>query len=371
MLPNRRVRRASIFSKAVLGLLALATVCVCDSVPLLPNGSFLAPAEARKKFDKTTAEPSEENLKQGLTLIKQGNFEAAIDSFQQAIYFSRNHYCPEGYKLLGLCYKATRQYPKALEALKTQLSQTTVPEPDVHIDLAEVYLELGEIDSARREIDKAYIDQGSTGTARQKFATGELHEKLKDFGQALDFYSSALDEKSTYTAAAMGVGKMNVLLKRYNQALVAYRRILDKGPLFQKVDYEQLYYNMGTCFYNRGDHQGALDHWRLALESNPNSYDAHLALGKMLDDEKHYTSAMKEYEAALAAVPKSGGQKDVIMRRLQYIEAQLAPKEAAPLVKPTPQMRQEYEDSVRPQQPQDEPAGNNSALPPPSKESGF
>jgi tetratricopeptide (TPR) repeat protein len=329
-------------------------------------GFIMQPAQARKKFDKATAEPSEANLKQGLDLIKQSNYEAAIDSFQQAIYFSRNHYNPEAYKLLGICYKATRQYSKAIEALRMQLSQTTVPEPDVRIDLAECLLEIGEIDKARDEISRAYSDSQGRSTHRQRFAMGEMHEKMKDYGQANGCYEAALEEKKTYTDAAMGIARTDVLLKRYNEALKMYRTILDKGPLFPKVNYEELYYNMGNCFLNRGDHQGALDHWRMALETNPESFDCHLALGRMLDEEKHYSSATKEYEAALRCLPKNGGlgMRDQIMRRLQYIEAQLAPREAAPVVKPSPQMRQEYEDSIKQRQ-------EVMTTTPPTKDSGF
>lgn len=347
---------------------SMAGALVLCLVPLsLGSLSSYAPAEARGKFDKATAEPVEAHMKEGLLHIRERNYEAAIDSFQQAIYFSRNTYNPEAHKLLGLCFKATRQYGKAIETLKTQLTQTTKPEPDVHIDLAEIYLDIGDTDKALDEINKAYQEQGPNGTWRQKFAMGEMHEKLKNYGQALDFYESALDEKAFYTDAAMGMGRTNVLLKRDNKAIETYRQILDKGPLYRNVNLEELYYNMGTCLYRRGDHQGALDHWRLALERNPDSFDTHLALGKMLDEEKHYSSAAKEYEAALRTVPKTNntGIKDTIMKRLQYIEAQMAPKEAAPVVKPSPQMRQEYEDSINQKN------DINNALPPPSKDSGF
>jgi tetratricopeptide (TPR) repeat protein len=349
-------------SRKIFSFVFAATICgIFATSAIAPD-----PVLARQKFDKATAEPSEANLKQGLDLIKQSNYEAAIDSFQQAIYFSRNHYNPEAYKLIGICYKALRQYGKAMDSFRTQLNQSTVPEPDVRIDLAECLIEVGETDKAREELNRAYNDAGNKGTFRQKFAMGEMHEKLKDYSQALDFYASALEEKPSYTDAAMGIGRMNVLLKQYNRALVAYRNILDKGPLFQHVNYEELYYNMGNCFINRGDHQGALDHWRMALESNPESFDAHLALARMLDDEKHYSSASKEYEAALRNLPKSGamGMKDQIMRRLQYIDAKTAPKEAAPVIKPSPQMRQEYEDSVH----QRTKIMNTT---PPTKDSGF
>lgn len=356
---RRNLLLASLVAATASNLLLVTTVTVCFSLIKAPE------AKARTRFDKSTQEPAQDNLKQGLDLIKAGNYESAIDSFKQAIYFSRNHYNPEAYKLLGLCYKATRQYSKAIEAFSTLLQQSTNPEPDARTDLAECYIITGDTTSARDQIIKAMSDEQGKGTARQRYALGELEEKLNNPGQALAFYDEAADEKPYYTDAAMAVGRMNVILKRYNEGLQTYRAILDHGPLYRKVNFVELYNNMAICFKSRGDHQGALDHWRLALESDPDSYDAHLGIATTLDEERHYSSAAKEYEAALRCMPEGKGQKDVIMRRLQYIESQLAPKEAAPVIKPSPQMRQEYEDGINKRE------QINNALPPPSKDSGF
>jgi tetratricopeptide (TPR) repeat protein len=305
--------------------------------------------DAREKL-KATVDPAEDNFKQGIVLIRDRNYEAAIDSMTQAIYFSRNHYNPAAYKYLGLCYKATRQYPKAVTAFLEHLKQTQEPAPDARIDLAECYLEIGDIEKAKEEVNAAFRDAPTMqDTHRQRFAQGEIWEKMGDNSQAIAFYGNAIQEKPNYTDAWMGRARCYVKTENYNSALADYREMLKKSLTMRDINYEELYYNMGTCLYKRGDHQGALDHWRLCLEKNPDSYDAHLALASMLDEEKHLSSAVKEYQAALSSFPRSGAPaaKQKIEKRLMWIESQLAPKDAPSMVKPSPSMRNEFDETER------------------------
>lgn len=324
------------------------------------------PSEARQKAEKGTVDPAETNFKQGMELIRNGNYEGAIDSFLQVIYFSRNRYNPNAYKMLGLCYKATRNYPKAIQALLDHLNQTTEPSPDARIDLAECYIEIGEINKARDEIQRSFSDNPiNKGTWRQRYAQGELQERLGEVGQAISFYSNAIEEKPLYTDAWMGRARCYVKSEQYNDALRDYRSMLEKSLVMRNINLVELYYNMGTCFYKRGDHQGALDHWRLCLEQNPEFYDAHLALARMLDEEKHMSSAVKEYQAALASFPKNGTteNRQTIEKRLMWLEHQLTPKDTPTEIKPSPSMRREFDETERRRVPMDQ-----APMP---KESGF
>jgi tetratricopeptide (TPR) repeat protein len=327
-------------------------------------------AFARSKFEGATVDPADQNLKQGLLMIRKGNYEGAIDSFKQAIYFSRNQYNPEAQKLLSLSYKATRNYPKAIETALIYFKQNTDADSDMRVELAECYMDIHEWDKARQEVENA-VRESKGSNWRYRFAQGELQEKLADsskegsYSEAIDFYNGALDLKKHCTEAWMGIARCDVKLNRHIDALKQYREILSQGPLL-RPNLEELYYNMGTCFLKRGDHQGALDHWRLALESNPESFDTHLALARLLDDEKHYSSALKEYEAAMRCQRNQDSLDNrKIARRIQWIEQQIQPQEAPVEIKPSPQMRQQVE------QEQQRAQDAQNAAAPPRKDSGF
>lgn len=358
-----------------LALSLLIAACVYAEV-------FAPSACARDKhFAKASADPARDKVEEGLVLIRKHDWDGAIDSFKQAIYFARNQYNPDAYKYLGLCYRATRNYQKAIDTFQKYFDQATTPSPDVHIDLAECYVETKDFDKARRELELGAAADAETQKFRyrQRFAYGELHEKLGDtnpnrraaagdYDQAAQFYKEAMEEKPLYTDAWMALGKIEMKIGNWNDALQVYRGILDKGPLLHP-DLVELYYNMGTCLLKHGDHQGALDHYRMALEQNPDSFDAHLAIANILDSEKHLSTALEEYQAALRCADKDSPQRSPIMNKIDYIEQQLQPKDVPVPIRPSPAMRHMFDDSQSPAAVNN--PNNNNNLAPVSKDAGF
>lgn len=326
------------------GLLIVFTILIQVFLGYVGNVSYA------KRHDQATVEPTELHMKDGLKKMKAGDYEGASDEFLQACYFARNKYCPQGWLYLGLCYKATRNYPKAIEALSTHLAQTTEKEADPHIDLAECYLEVDDYSKAEEQIRQARIDADWTNK-RPFFAMGEVAEKMGKPGEALDAYNTALGERPWhYFDAWMGRARSEIKLKppRYVDALKDYREIIELAP-GNKVDWVELYYNMAQCLYKRGDHQGAIDHLLEALKVNPDHFDSHLALAHIFDEEKHITSAIDRYENALRTASKSYNT-DPINKRIIYLQGLLKEQEKEKEVKPSPYMRQEQEQLQQGQQ---------------------
>ena len=306
----------------------------------------LSAAEAKKRHDSATVEPTELHMKEGLRLMKGKDYEGAADEFLQACYFSRNNYCPQGWLNLGLCYKAQRNYAKAIEPLTKHLAQTTEKACDAHVDLAECYINLGEYDKADKQINAARID-ADNNNLRPWYAMGELYEKMNRFGDAMEAYQTALgDRPYKFTEAWMGKARCLIKLNppRYNEALKEYKDIIESAV--KGVDWVELYYNMAMCLYKRGDHQGAIDHLLEALKINPDHYESHLTLAHIFDEEKHITSAINQYEHALRCASKNVGT-DVINKRIVYLQAQLKSDERDKEVKPSPYMRQQEQEQVQ------------------------
>lgn len=294
---------------------------------------------ALARGDKGTVEPSELHMKEGMKKIKLGDYEGASDEFLQSVYFSRNNYNPEGYLYLGLSYKASRKYSKAIEAFLNHLKQTTSgSSPNARVDLAECYMEIGDLEKARVEVEKA-MGEADYSDKRPIYAMGEIYERLDQPGAALQAYCSALGQEPwSYTEAFMGKARCEIKLGNYNEAIQDYRNIIK--DCLKRVNWVELYYNLGQCLYKRGDHQGAIDHWLYALKENPNSFDCHAALAHIFDEEKHYSSAIKEYENAIRCAPKNYNT-DKLNKRLLFLEAKLKEREAQKEVKPSPYMRQQ------------------------------
>jgi tetratricopeptide (TPR) repeat protein len=225
--------KASRFRSVSLSLLLLCASGI-SVLLVLPQET-----EARSKFEKASVDPAEDNFKQGMALIRANNWEAAIDSFQQAIYFSRNRYNPKAHHMLGLCFKATRQYGKAVQALLEHLKQTTEPAPDARIDLAECYIEIGEFDKARAEIQDSFRESPyNQSNHRQRYAQGELSERLGENAQALAFYRNAIEEKPLYTDAWLAKARVEVKIGEYKEAIKDYRTILEKSMIMRGINLE-------------------------------------------------------------------------------------------------------------------------------------
>lgn len=307
---------------------------------------------AKKGIDQATVEPAEDNLKEGLRRLKSGNYEGAADSFMQSIYFSRNHYNPPAWLYLGLARKSLRDYPKAIEALNTHLSQVTENAPDARVDLAECLINLGEFKKARDEIIRAKGEAQPGQYARTRYAMGLLEERMGEPGRALDNYISAMGccqdkNDDVYGPAYMGKARSLMKLRQFKEAVEDYQKMLNGGVNMRSIDQIELYTNLGNCLYRRGDHQGAIDHWLYAVKLNPDSFDAHLSLASVFDEEKHITSAIREYENAIRCAP-GNYDSGKLKARLQYLQGQIAPKEFERPIRPSPLMRQEQQPAALP-----------------------
>lgn len=305
----------------------------------------LSPPAVSARGDKATVEPSELNMRAGLTNMRNRDYEAAADNFLQSVYFSRNHYNPQAYLYYGLCLKAQRKYSKAIEAFKEHLKQTTENAANARVDLAECYMEINEMDQAREQIDKAR-GEADYNDKRPIYAMGEMSEKLGDLGPALESYLAALDQKPwKYTEAWLGAARIYVKLGQYNRAITEYKAIIDST--LKNVNWTEVYYNYGNCLYKRGDHQGAIDRWLYAIKGDPDAFDCHVALASIFDEEKHLSSAIKEYESAVRCAPKSYDLTKINQRML-YLQSKLQQQEARKEVKPSPYMRQQEEQQNAP-----------------------
>lgn len=305
----------------------------------------LSPPAVSARGDKATVEPSELNMRAGLTNMRNRDYEAAADNFLQSVYFSRNHYNPQAYLYYGLCLKAQRKYSKAIEAFKEHLKQTTENAANARVDLAECYMEINEMDQAREQIEKAR-GEADYNDKRPIYAMGEMSEKLGDLGPALEAYLAALDQKPwKYTEAWLGAARIYVKLGQYNRAITEYKAIIDST--LKNVNWTEVYYNYGNCLYKRGDHQGAIDRWLYAIKADPDAFDCHVALASIFDEEKHLSSAIKEYESAVRCAPKNYDLAKINQRML-YLQSKLQQQEARKEVKPSPYMRQQEEQQSAP-----------------------
>ena len=72
-------------------------------------------------------------------------------------------------------------------------------------------------------------------------------------------------------------GDCNTKLKRFDTAIINYKRAIDLHPNFAVS-----YFNLGIALQDKGDSRAALTNYRIATKINPNYVEAHYNIGSVL-----------------------------------------------------------------------------------------
>lgn len=321
-------------------------------------GPDLMPASAKFKSEtkeKNTLDPAVNYYLNALEKTKKLDLDGGIDSCLQAIYFARNNYHPPAYILLGNLYRLKGEDAKAIDALQKGIVQSVGPVPDAHCDLAEVFMKTKRYNEAQAELNRALHEFRGPGP-RANNLMGQLLEIKRDYDTAAQQYLYALgDPPWWYTDAWMNLAGCSMKMHQWGEAIQHYVGILARGKTLKGVDYEKVYVNLGACQLAKGDHNGALESWHRCLDINPNNAKAHLLLALMFDQERHVSSAIKEYQAYLRCSDQKTAAAKEVQARLLVLEQMIKPAEAEPArAKPSPLMRQEQEQAVAAQRQQQE-----------------
>jgi tetratricopeptide (TPR) repeat protein len=307
---------------------------------------FLPASEAKSK-GASTAEPADANFQQGVSRFKSHDFDGAIDSLLQATYFARNGYNPEAYYWLGKSYMAKHDDLKAIEAFKKHLQQNMKTSPQARCYLAEIYLRNDRDDEASDEAKNA-LHEAQGPCPEGHLILAKLLVKKNGYSDAEQQFLEALgDHPWKFTEAWMCYAESRMKAKKFPDAYDLFEKMVEAKGRLENIDLPKIYLDMGVCRLARGDHQGAIDHFHQALELDPGLALAHQELGLVFEDEKHYSSAIKEWTLFCSTAqpddPKIKLAKDKILK----LEQKLASESPAPTVAPSPYMRQQQELQMR------------------------
>lgn len=315
-----------------------------------------------------TVDPAVANFEDGLAKYKSKDYDGAIDALLQSVYFARNNYQPDAYFYLGMSYKAKNQDAKAVEAFMKHLDQTVKPSPDARIEVGEIYMRNNRDVNAEREFKLALVDyMGAAPRAHN--ALGKLYDKKKDYDTAQWHYLQALgDPPWKYTEAWMNLAENMMAQQNWVGAIKHCQAMLSSDRTLKGVDEPRVALDLGICKVAKGDHQGAMEAWQLAASLNPAFAAPHLLLARMFENEKHISSAVKEYRTYIG-LASDDKQLEQVKAHMSMLEQQIRPVEVeVQPAKPSPYMRKQYDEQTSTGS---NPAAEQSELEPVGKDSGF
>jgi len=338
----------------------LITLCLGLGFLSLPRPVQSLPLNAIAQVN--AASTALDFFNQGVKRLQQGDLEAAINNFNEAIRLNPNY--AQAYGNRGIAYSRLQQYDKAL-ADYNQFIRFNPNSAVAYYNRATLYDKLGDSQKAIADYDQAIrlnpnftqaisgreIAQNKLRTPQQSISTtNALAQYFSNGRNAKDFFVQAMDkyDKADFDGAIVDFSQAIQLKPDYAQAYMgramAYKRLGDlenqitelrkAAELLQKqgdteayqttidlikvtqdlidsirsnpnskLAFAQFFLNKGIEEWKKGDFVQAIAGFNLVIRLNPNDASAYLFRGNAYGQLKEYQKAIADYTQAIRLDP--------------------------------------------------------------------
>ena len=287
-------------------------------------------------------------LAEGLKRHAAGNLGAAARCYQQALQQSPRN--SDALLLLGIVARQAQQHEQAIALTKAAIEQRPAPhyflnlahahrcagdiaeaekayrkalalapaDAATHCWLAEILLEIGSYDAARRCCEDALTLQPNF--ARAHHSLGNILSRQGDLSAAAASYRRAVALDSHRAEFHFGLGYTLHRLGQSRGARDAFITALKLRPNFAEA-----HLNLGNLYYSRGLFPAAAAHYQSALRVRPGYAKACNNLGNALSRLNRITEAVACYRRALSLKPDSAaayhGLGNALAERKEWTQA--------------------------------------------------
>jgi len=269
---------------------------------------------------------AQSSYQQGETLLDQGNYEAALSLFDQAIRANPNFAFPysgrcAAYLALGNGQAATADCDRAI---------LLNPTPALfYVRRGYLRLAQGNVEGAQSDAEQALLDDPNSAEAHHIYGEtfidlGEFEAALLDLNLALRLDPNFARAYGSRGEARLALGNREAAVRDYVRAVQIDARTPITPSLRTEVASE--FITMGEARLANEDLEGALQEFDLALQIDPTFAPAYAGRGEVFLAAGDEESAKAEFEQALDFDPSNVTARN----RLQELE----PPEPSPT--PTP-----------------------------------
>lgn len=173
---------------------------------------------------------------------------------------------------------------------------------ELNLQMGVRYLEMDMLDVAKEKLEIAYdLDSGNPEILN---ALAVFHERLKNDGEAEDFYRSAIDKAPDNYSIKNNYGRFLCERHKYDQGQAMLQEALDSP--FNKRSWLALT-NIGICRLQQNEDSAAEEYFRLALQASSEYAPALLEMMKISYRKQQYMSArafLQRYSAVVKSTPE-------------------------------------------------------------------
>lgn len=264
--------------------------------------------------------PLAKNVQSGeniaMILLEEGKLEESIELLKTLITEDTNNVTLK--KELALAYEKNKDFDHACDIYKKILDEASASDVNhIHFELSNLY----------------------SNWAMYNFSQGDNEECFKHFTTAIKYFDQNPD-------VYYRLGKVNYLIKNFNEAIAQYKKAIELNPqnsdyyyeiseCYKEIDsiYEQrkylleslkynfenalVHYNLSIIYDMQNDKTNAILHINKAIELDPNFIKAKHQLALMLEHSGDMENAAKVYEEILALEPEN----EVAINNLKMLNA--------------------------------------------------
>jgi CHAT domain-containing protein/Tfp pilus assembly protein PilF len=308
------------------------------SLILLPLKYYLPilPVLAQSSTNQNLKNQITQLNQEGVKLLNQGSFQAALDKFLQVLALRREikDQIGEGFTLfnIGNIYSQTREYSKALDYYQQALELrqklgAKVGQIDILYKIADVYSRMGQYSQAVQFYQQALDISEEVGNrvlaADTLNSIGSVYRSLGQYGKAIEFHQQALNiarknndkPEENETLNQLGItyrhlGEYNKALENYNQALGIAQKLGNR--FLQGVTL----INIGAVYDYIDKYDQALENYQQALKIFQNTKHRDLEgitlsnIANVYTSKGDYVKGLELYGQALDITKKFGSRVD-------------------------------------------------------------
>ena len=158
--------------------------------------------------------------------------------------------------------------------------------------------------------------------ADNSFARGEELFMQNKPQEALKYLESAVSEDPAHVQAFIYLGIVFQQIKRLDDAIATYQKILPKGG----DETARIACNLGNAYFTKGDFALARRYFTQAIEADPKYSPAYLNRANALVKIGELKNAITDYEFYLSLEPRSR-QREQVQRLIAFIREEFAAAE--------------------------------------------
>lgn len=255
---------------------------------LASSGLFGIQRETIKKREAA----AQAQLKIGADHLQRGDVEEAVRELKKAL--ALNPSSAAGHMLLGQAYLAQRSISMIAEA-KAEFQQALDIDPSLlwaHFYLAKVYIDLGQYDKAKRELEDGL--EMRPNVPHFLSLLGEVQRKLGHPELCVQLNQRALQVDPAMTPAYYYMGLAYMDLKKQDEAIAALESSL-KSPYVAP----EMYLTLGSLYARKKRYQEGEELCKKAVALDPSRPEGHVNLAQLYNIKGASDQALQELKLAL------------------------------------------------------------------------